>query len=65
MTLCMVCDAPYHYTKDSPCIKEVHQYVKECLNQPTILTNPFPAQQQHEISQNTTPPPAENLGHQP
>lgn len=56
----MVCDSLDHYTKDFPRLKEVQQYVKERPNQPTILTNPFLAQQQQVVTQNLTPPPRGN-----
>lgn len=61
----MVCDALDHYTKDYPWLKEVLQYVKECPNQPRILTNPFPTQQQQFIVQNLAPPRAANPGNLP
>ena len=61
----MVCDSLEHYTKYFPKLKEVQQYVKEHPNQPTLLTNPFPAQQQQVITQNPAPPPRGNLGNVP
>lgn len=41
----MVCDSLEHYTKDCPRLTEVQQHIKERPNQPSVLTNPFPAQQ--------------------
>ena len=52
----MVCDSLDHYTKDYPCLKEVQQHVKERPKKPTVLSNPFPTQQQQVIAQNPTPP---------
>ena len=58
----MVCDSLEHYTKAFPCLQEVQQYVKDCPNQPKVLTNPFPAQQQQVLAQNHAPPPGGNPG---
>ena len=39
--------------------------MKECPNQPVVLTNPFPTQQKQVIAQNTPPPLGGNLGNLP
>jgi hypothetical protein len=61
----MVGNSLEQYTKYCPHLKEVQEYVKERPNQPTLLSNPFFAQQQQVVSQNLASPPGGNLGNLP
>ena len=48
---CLSCKED-HFTRDCPCLMDIQKYVEQSKNPPpTILTNPFPAQQQQMVAQ--------------
>ena len=44
---CLACKEEDHFTRDCPHLTDVQKFVEQTKNpSPTVLTNPFPAQQQ-------------------
>jgi hypothetical protein len=58
---CMICIEDHH-TKYCPHHEEVTKFVKG-TSQPTVLTDPFPPQQQQMVAQTPAPPQGGNTGH--
>ena len=58
---CMICEDE-HYTKDYPHKEKVMKFLKG-NSQPTVLTDPFPPQQQQMVAQNHAPSQGGKPGH--